>query len=258
MEDTAPYRILRETGYMPTIPGMPKGRVALALLRRQLKDIEKVERRQSGDVDSWQVLFAYDVVGFPEAPKRTFKAVAVANFNRFTERWNVAVQPLDAENPATEAFNQWLKTDGAKWEAEAKKLSSAPAPPSMSPPTVENWLQQILRDPATRAAPLVGTGPSPGAQGRFTWHPKEGGLLVTSGLPSTPPGKSYQLWAIRSGVPPVPIPVGTFGVDNKGRGILFRPALPGVENTDAFAVTLETVDGVPSPTGGIYLWSGTR
>lgn len=115
IEDTAPYRIIRETGYMPTIPGTPKGLVVLALLQRQLKDIEKVEKRQSGDVDSWKVLFTYDIGGFPEAPKRTFKAVAVANFNRFTERWDVAVQPLDAEDSASEAFGEWLKKNGDKW-----------------------------------------------------------------------------------------------------------------------------------------------
>ncbi|HET8575610.1 MAG TPA: anti-sigma factor [Methylomirabilota bacterium] len=110
----------------------------------------------------------------------------------------------------------------------------------------------LVRDPATKVVSLGGLKPAPQAQARMLWHPRAGGLLlVTGGLPPAPEGKAYELWAIVGKNPPVP--AGVFSVDAKGTGSLRVSPLPGVEQVDVFAVTLEPADGVPAPTGAMYL-----
>ena len=78
-----------------------------------------------------------------------------------------------------------------------------------------------------------------------------GGLLVVQGMPPTPAGKAYELWAIPPGANP--IPAGVFTVDAKGAASLrVSPVAAGTE-VETFAVTLEPAAGVPAPTGAMYL-----
>ena len=109
----------------------------------------------------------------------------------------------------------------------------------------------ILRDPATQVVALAGQPVAPTARGRMLWHAQAGGILVTTGLPPVPAGKTYQLWAITGQRPPVP--AGTFGVDTGGVASLQVPPLSGVERVDVFAVTLEPAGGLPAPSGDMYL-----
>jgi hypothetical protein len=112
----------------------------------------------------------------------------------------------------------------------------------------------LLSDPATRVVQLAGLPPSPRAQGRVVWHPRNGGVLVTLDLPPAPAGKTYELWAIADGKPR---PAGLFNVDAAGKGTLAVPPIEGVEEVQVFAVTLEPEGGVPQPTGAMYLASKT-
>jgi anti-sigma-K factor RskA len=109
----------------------------------------------------------------------------------------------------------------------------------------------LVRDPTAQIVSLAGLEPAPGARARVIWNPPSGGLLVATGLPSPPAGKTYQLWAIVGNKPPVP--AGLLEVDARGAGSLRVPPLRGVEAVDVFAVTLEPGGGVPAPTGPMYL-----
>jgi anti-sigma-K factor RskA len=110
----------------------------------------------------------------------------------------------------------------------------------------------LVRDPATKVVALGGLKPAPQARARMLWHARTGGLLlVTGGLPPAPEGKAYELWAIVG--KNAPVPAGLFSVDAKGTGSLRVPPLPGVDQVDVFAVTLEPAGGVPAPTGAMYL-----
>jgi hypothetical protein len=109
----------------------------------------------------------------------------------------------------------------------------------------------ILRDPATQIVALAGLAPAPTARARMMWHEKVGGIFVATGLPATPAGKTYQLWAIAGSN--APVSAGVFTVDASGRGSLAVGPLPGVTAVSAVAVTLEPAGGLPAPSGEMYL-----
>jgi anti-sigma-K factor RskA len=109
----------------------------------------------------------------------------------------------------------------------------------------------LIRDPTAQVVALAGLEPAPSARARVIWSSPSGGLLVASGLPSPPAGKTYQLWAIVG--KNAPVPAGLLEVDARGAGSLRVPPLPGVDAVDVFAVTLEPGGGVPAPTGPMYL-----
>jgi anti-sigma-K factor RskA len=110
----------------------------------------------------------------------------------------------------------------------------------------------LLRDPATQVVALAGQAPAPAARARILWHARQGGLLITAGLPTLAEGKAYQLWAIVG--TQAPVPAGTFSVDAGGTGSLKVPVLPAVVGTvDVFAVTLEPAGGLPAPSGPMML-----
>src|SRR5262249_6118452 len=115
----------------------------------------------------------------------------------------------------------------------------------------EQQILGILRDPSTEIVALSGQEPAPSARARMIWNERAGGLLVAAGLPPTPAGKTYQLWAIAGKNPPVS--AGVFAVDAQGTGSLRVSPLRGVSKVDVFAVTIEPAGGLPAPSGQMYL-----
>ena len=75
---------------------------------------------------------------------------------------------------------------------------------------------------------------------------------MAADLPPAPAGRAYELWAI---VGTRPLPSGVFGVDAEGTGSLRVPPLAAARRVNRFAVTLEPAQGVPAPTGQMYLAS---
>lgn len=111
-------------------------------------------------------------------------------------------------------------------------------------------LLAILRAPKTQLVALAGLKPSPTSQGRMWWNREAGGLFVANGLPATPSGKTYQLWAIAGGKS---VSAGVFDVDPSGSATLHVMPLPAVGTVEVFAVTLEPAGGLPQPSGEMYL-----
>jgi hypothetical protein len=109
----------------------------------------------------------------------------------------------------------------------------------------------ILRDPSTEIIALSGLTPARSARARMIWNQRAGGLLVAAGLPPTPAGKTYQLWAITG--KNAPVSAGVFTVDRQGTGSLSVFSLQGAGKVDVFAVTLEPAGGLPAPSGQMYL-----
>ncbi len=110
---------------------------------------------------------------------------------------------------------------------------------------------EFLENPDVVVINLVGLQPDMKARGRVLWDTKNNKAFFYSlNLPTTPAGKTYQLWVIANSAP---ISAGIFNVDNKGDNIMKLESLPSPSTIQKFAVTLEPDGGVPQPTGEMYL-----
>jgi anti-sigma-K factor RskA len=115
----------------------------------------------------------------------------------------------------------------------------------------ERQVLQLLSTPGTRMAELSGTKEAPKAHGMLAVDKSGRAVFMAQGLPQVPPGKAYQLWFI-AGAKPMPGKV--FKTDPAGNVMMMDEQLPPAAlNAGTFAVTLEPQDGVPSPTGPMYL-----
>lgn len=119
--------------------------------------------------------------------------------------------------------------------------------------TVYSQVIDLLRDPATRDYPLYGSGPAPGAKGRFLWNPSGEGHIFASDLPSAAEGKMYAVWTIAQNAPPRY--VGTIKTDAKGKGGLHINPPGDNKPVETFAVTLEPAGTTTAPTGPMVLVS---
>jgi len=118
----------------------------------------------------------------------------------------------------------------------------------------KNKALQILAAPGTRMAELSATNMAPGASAKLAFDKNGHAMLMAKGLPAAPRGKAYQLWYI---VGNKPMPGKVFTPDSTGNGVL-EDQMPAVAmNSAVFAVTLEPASGMPTPTGAIYLHSGS-
>jgi anti-sigma-K factor RskA len=119
---------------------------------------------------------------------------------------------------------------------------------------VERAARQLLTTPGTRMAELAGTKMAPGAHAMLAYDKTGHAMLMAKGLPVAPSGKAYQLWFI---VGNKPMPGRVFTTDSSGNGTV-QDQMPEVARDAAvFAITLEPEGGMPSPTGEIYLRSGS-
>jgi anti-sigma-K factor RskA len=113
---------------------------------------------------------------------------------------------------------------------------------------------RMLTAPGTRMAELSATNMAPGASAKLAFDKNGHAMLMAKGLPAAPRGKAYQLWYI---VGNKPMPGKVFTPDSTGVGVL-EDQMPAVAmNSAVFAVTLEPASGMPTPTGAIYLHSGS-
>jgi anti-sigma-K factor RskA len=113
---------------------------------------------------------------------------------------------------------------------------------------------EIVAAPGTRMMELTGTKVMPGAHAKIAYDKSGRAVLMAKGLPPPPAGKSYQLWFIAGGKP---MPGRVFTTDASGSGTLNDQVPAEALNAAIFAITLEPEEGVPTPTGAIYLSSGT-
>ncbi|HUS00316.1 MAG TPA: anti-sigma factor [Chitinophagaceae bacterium] len=102
------------------------------------------------------------------------------------------------------------------------------------------------RDVMSNGMPVVlkGTEKSPDAVAKIYWVKNTGEVYVDPrNLPQTPSGMQYQLWAIVDGKP---IDAGMISTEN---GFYHIQRMRSFGKADAFAITLETKGGNPTPKG---------
>ena len=112
---------------------------------------------------------------------------------------------------------------------------------------------EIVNAPGARMSELAGTKEMPGAHGMVAYDKNGRAILMAKGLPPPPAGKAYQLWFIAGGKP---MPGKVFMTDASGTGTLTDNMPSAAMNAPIFAITLEPMGGVQTPTGAIYLSSG--
>jgi anti-sigma-K factor RskA len=118
----------------------------------------------------------------------------------------------------------------------------------------EREIIALLTQPGARMAELAGTNVARDAHAMIAYDKTGRAMLLASGLPAAPTGKAYQLWFI---VGNQKLPGRMFTTDSTGNGDL-RDQIPAAAlGGGVFAVTLEPAGGVKSPTGDIFLLSGS-
>ena len=113
----------------------------------------------------------------------------------------------------------------------------------------------LLVSPDVQAVSVSGSGPAPSAKYFFDRRARRI-VIVASSLPPAAQGRTYQLWGIESGKPPVSL--GTFNTDSSGHA-LASVAVPAGLRIAVTAVTDEPSGGSPQPTTTPFLaatWKG--
>ena len=103
--------------------------------------------------------------------------------------------------------------------------------------------------PDVQAVSVTGTGPSPSAR-YFLDRRASRIVIAASSLPPAASGRTYQLWGIETGRPPVSL--GTFNTDSSGRALASLPVPAGLRIA-VTAVTDEPAGGSAQPTTTPFL-----
>jgi anti-sigma-K factor RskA len=103
--------------------------------------------------------------------------------------------------------------------------------------------------PDVQAMTVTGAGPTPSAR-YFLDRRARRIVIAASSLPAAAPGRTYQLWGIETGKPPVSL--GTFDADASGRALASLSVPDGLA-ISVTAVTDEPVGGSPQPTTTPFL-----
>ena len=116
----------------------------------------------------------------------------------------------------------------------------------------EQQLAVLTAADSTRAA-LSGGTPAPNASGRADWSPSRGLVVTTANLPEVKPGRTYQVWLLGKGVPPVS--AGLLRPDASGQATAVFANVPAGVQPTGVALSEEPENGSPEPgpTGNIYL-----
>jgi len=100
----------------------------------------------------------------------------------------------------------------------------------------------VLSSQNTVPVRMEGTPNAPDALATVYFNPSDQVALLSAGsLPSPPSDMTYQLWALIDGNP---VDMGIFEIDPASGDLI---SVPFIEGAQAFAVTLETAGGNPTP-----------
>jgi anti-sigma-K factor RskA len=106
---------------------------------------------------------------------------------------------------------------------------------------------KVVQNKNTNIVKLAGLPAAPDAVAKIFWIKDTKEVYVDpSNLPSAPEGKQYQLWAIVDGKP-----VDAGMIDSKKKTSIQK--MKSFGKAEAFAVTLETTGGNPTPKGTMYV-----
>ena len=106
----------------------------------------------------------------------------------------------------------------------------------------------VMTDKNAMPVVLNGTEKSPDALAKIFWMKNTGDVYVDpTNLPQAPSGMQYQLWAIVDGKPV------DAGMLTTKKGIYHIQKMKSFGKAEAFAITLETAGGNPTPKGDMIV-----
>jgi anti-sigma-K factor RskA len=109
---------------------------------------------------------------------------------------------------------------------------------------------QVVQNKYSVPVSLKGLDAAPNAAAKIFWMQNTGEVFIDpSNLPDAPEGKQYQLWAIVDGKP---VDGGMILTSKKGDRYRIQK-MKTFGKAEAFAVTLETEKGNPTPKGPMYV-----
>jgi anti-sigma-K factor RskA len=109
-------------------------------------------------------------------------------------------------------------------------------------------LQQVLGfldQPETRQVSF-GAGKTGAPHGNVFIHPRLGVLLVATGLPALPPGRTFEMWVTPKGG--VPRPAGRFQAGAEGFAVHMLSGPIDIKTLSTVTVSVEPAAGSPEPT----------
>ena len=153
-----------------------------------------------------------------------FIITAVVGFNYYSRYKEVSEQYV--------VINNKLKQDETKDEA----MHSA---------------MEVISSKYARPVMLNGTPHAPEAVAKIYWMKDKGGDVYVdpTNLPDAPSDKQYQLWAIIDGKPV------DAGMISKSKGTYHIQKMKAFGNVQAFAITMESNGGNPTPKGDMIVIS---
>lgn len=109
-----------------------------------------------------------------------------------------------------------------------------------------------LTSPDAQVVAVVKANTPPQPQGKAIYVRDRSSLIfIANNMPVPPPQKAYELWLIpKTGAP---IPAGMFKPDAHGSATVINPPLPAGAEAKAFAITMESEEGSPTPTMPILM-----
>jgi hypothetical protein len=108
----------------------------------------------------------------------------------------------------------------------------------------------VIQNKYSKAVSLEGLPAAPDAAAKIFWMKNTGEVYIDpSNLPEAPAGKQYQLWGIVDGKPVDGGMIITSSKDKKYR----IQKMKTFGKAEAFAITLETEGGNPTPKGEMYV-----
>lgn len=109
---------------------------------------------------------------------------------------------------------------------------------------------EVVQNKYSKAVSLDGLPAAPDAAAKIFWMKNTGEVYIDpSNLPEAPAGKQYQLWAIVDGKPVD----GGMIITTKKNNEYHIQKMKTFGKAEAFAVTLETAGGNPTPLGDMYV-----
>lgn len=139
------------------------------------------------------------------------------------------------------------------------ELQLARAEAEQAQVVLRDSLSDLVQDVSTivsaNAVTLSGTSPDVVGRARVFVDVDSGRtLLLVDDLPVLPPGKVYQLWAIRG---ETPSSAGAFRLERPGPSWIHMPEDADLSTADLLAVTIENAPGASAPTSNPILASGS-